>query len=123
MFNNPKRALFSQFDLQFTVWTLISWPPLSCLLVEESAPHLIRICALLARRPSAGQLIPIMLQIPPETTYPLLDFLYMGGYICSIGDMQKQEQAALSKSDPEVSVETSYFLGKAWQKLLDKWRP
>lgn len=121
--DHSKRASFSQLDLQFTVWVLISWPPLAHLLPQESAPHMIRICALLARRPSAGQLIPIMLQIPPETIYPLLDFLYLGGYICSIGDMQKQEQAALSKSDPEVPAETSSFLGKAWHKLLDKWRP
>lgn len=118
-----KRAAFSQLDLQFTVWVLVSWPRLACLLPQEGAPHIIRICALLARRPSAGQLIPIMLQIPPETIYPLLDFLYMGGYICSIGDMQKQEQAALSHADAEVCAEASSFVSKAWHKLLDKWRP
>lgn len=123
MFDQSKREYISQFDLQFTIWVLISWPPLFDLIHQEGSPHIIRICALLARRPSAGQLIPIVLQIPPEVTYPLLSFLYAEGHICSINALQKQEQAALPEAEPEMPAETGSFLSKVWQRLLDKWRP
>lgn len=123
MFDQPKRKHISEFDLPFTVWVLISWPPLCDLTHHEDSAHIIRICALLARRPSAGQLIPLVLHIPPETTYRLLSFLYAEGYICSLNDFQKQEQLDQLEAEPEMPADTASFLGKIWQKLLDKWRP
>lgn len=122
LFDNLKRESFSGFDKQSTVWMLVSWPPLGSLFAQKNAPNIIRICALLARRPSAGKLIPVMLEIPSEIIYPLLTFLYVGGYICPIGEDAPFEKIDYPKIDSEISVETASFLAKTWHKLINKLR-
>ena len=122
LFDNPKKESFSGFDQQSTVWVLVSWPPLGSLFAQENAPSIIRICALLARRPSAGKLIPVMLHIPSEVIYPLLTFLYVGGYIYPIGEDIPSEKIAHPKVDSEISAETASFLTKTWHKLISKLR-
>ncbi|MDQ3058359.1 MAG: hypothetical protein M3R45_02380 [Pseudomonadota bacterium] len=80
------------------VWHLASWPPES-LLVQDSGPHLTRICALLARRPSVGMAIPVLLEIPAQTVHFLLETLQACGHIYS-ADTLESGQAALPEAAP-----------------------
>lgn len=115
---------FLERKLQFSVLQLASWPPLSDLLLDETAPHVTRICALLARKPSVGMLIPVMLDIPSQVAYSLLDTLYVKGHICPVGGIVAPEQAAFSKAEPvqnpALPAGTASFLGKVWQRLIDR---
>lgn len=114
---------FLDSNLQHRILQLASWPPLSELLLD-TAPQVTRICALLARKPSVGMLIPIMLNMPPQTTYPLLRKLYDKGYICALGGTAMAEQTARPRAEPaknpELPAATSSFLGKVWQRLTSR---
>lgn len=117
------KSSFLERNLQFSVLQLASWPSLPDLLLE-TAPHVTRICALLARKPSVGMLIPVMLDMPPQVTYSLLDNLYAKGHIFPVGGMAAPEQAALLKAEPvqspELPTATASFLGKVWHRLMDR---
>lgn len=117
------KSSFLENNLQFSILQLASWPALPDLL-QETAPHLTRICALLARKPSVGMLIPVMLDMPPQVTYSLLDTLYAKGHICPVGGAVAQEQVAFLKAEPaqrpELPAATASFLGKVWHRLTDR---
>jgi hypothetical protein len=117
------KSSFLERNLQFSVLQLASWPSLPDLLLE-TAPHVTRICALLARKPSVGMLIPVMLDMPPHMTYSLLDTLYAKGHICSVGGVIASEQVAQLKAEPvpgpELPAATASFLGKVWHRLMDR---
>ncbi|MCX7255556.1 MAG: hypothetical protein NTZ64_02200 [Polaromonas sp.] len=70
----------SSGEISNQVLHLASWPPLSRQW-HDTAPHITRICALLARRPSVGTLIPVMLDIPPHIVRSLLEALHANGHI------------------------------------------
>lgn len=70
----------SSGEISKQVLHLASWPPLSQQW-HDTAPHITRICALLARRPSVGMLIPVMLDIPPHIAHSLLEALHANGHI------------------------------------------
>lgn len=70
----------SSGEISNQVLHLASWPPLSRQW-HDTAPHITRICALLARRPSVGALIPVMLDIPPHIVRSLLEALHANGHI------------------------------------------
>ncbi|CAN5398643.1 hypothetical protein BH10PSE16_BH10PSE16_42500 [soil metagenome] len=114
---------FLDSNLQYKILQLASWPPLSELLLD-TAPQMTRICALLARKPSAGMLIPVMLDMTPQTTYPLLGTLYAKGHICVAGGAATVEQNAPPNvelvKNPEPPAATSSFLSKVWQRLTDR---
>jgi len=67
-------------EISNQVLHLASWPPLSKQW-HDTAPHITRICALLARRPSVGTLIPVLLDIPPHIAHSLLEALHASGHI------------------------------------------
>jgi hypothetical protein len=112
------KALKSEINYQ--VLHLASWPPLSHLL-HETAPHMTRICALLARRPSVGILIPVMLNIPPSVAHSLLETLHANGHIYLAGAEPPDlvEPGAESVQSHE-STASSTFLAKLWQHLINK---
>lgn len=116
------RSSFLERNLKFSVLHLASWPPLPDLL-HDTAPHVTRICALLARKPSVGMLIPVMLDMPPQVTYPLLDRLYAKGHIYPVSGVMDAGPAALSKADHEHQLPlphaTVSFLDKVWLRLMD----
>lgn len=120
-----EKSSFLERNLQFSVLQLASWPSLPDLL-HDSAPHITRICALLARKPSVGMLIPVMLDMPPQVTYSLLDKLYLKGHICPVGNAAEpaSAQAALSHAEPAPSQQlpaaTVSFLDKVWLRLMDR---
>jgi hypothetical protein len=91
------------------VWHLASWPSAS-LLVQDCGPELTRICALLARRPSVGMAIPVLLEIPAQTVHFLLETLQACGHIYS-ADTLEYAQAVLPGAEPAKSAEKAglYF--------------
>ncbi|MCX7257186.1 MAG: hypothetical protein NTZ64_10725 [Polaromonas sp.] len=115
MTNTPQNPLNTQ------VLCLVSWPSLQHLL-GGAAPHITRICALLARRPSVGMLIPVILNIPPHVAHPLLEMLYADGYIRPAGPAAAPlAPAPKAESAPSPdSTSDSSFLAKLWQHLVNK---
>lgn len=117
------KSSFLEQNLQLSLLQLTSWPSLSELL-QDTAPNLTRICALLARKPSVGMLIPAMLDMQPQVAYALLENLYAKGHISPVGAVLTPEQAVLPKSGPVSSpalpTATASFLGKVWLRLMDR---
>ena len=110
----------SKSEINYQVLHLASWPPLAHLL-HDSAPHMTRICALLARRPSVGILIPVMLNIPPPIAQSLLETLHARGHIypASAASSDLVLPCTASVQGHESAVNSS-FLSKLWQHLIDE---
>lgn len=117
------KSSFLEQNLQLSLLQLISWPGLPDLL-QDTAPNLTRICALLARKPSVGMLIPAMLDMQPQVAYALLENLYAKGHISPVGTVLTAEQAASPKSQTapgaELPAATVSFLGKVWSRLMER---
>lgn len=111
----------SHKELNYQVLHLVSWPSVGQLL-DETAADITRICALLARRPSVGILIPVMLDLSPQLTFSLLKALYESGNICPVV-VPDPGEPGLPGAEPapgrEAVVATS-FIGKIWQRLMEK---
>lgn len=117
---------------------LTSWPPLEQLLLETAKP-MTRICALLARRPSVGMFIPVVLDMPPEIIYPLLQMLHEKGHIsqtanCTLKEschcqastaLTDPQQLKVSKlaQDPAPSERTLSFFDLLWRRLTETGKP
>jgi hypothetical protein len=108
----------SQSQISNQVLHLASWPPLSPQW-HETAPHVTRICALLARRPSVGLLIPVMLDIPPHTVCSLLEALHADGHIYPSAALADQPGLSTVEAVPPHEPAGCSFLGKLWQRLID----
>lgn len=123
MSNLSRKVSSTGCDLQLSRLQLVCWPS-RLDLFQEDLPDIIRICALLARRPSVGILIPVLLELSPNVTYALLKILYAKGCICPVGDAVAPELAALpeveSGQDFEHSTPMASFLNKVWQRLTQK---
>lgn len=81
-------------------------------------PDVARICALLARRPSVGMFIPVLLHMPPPVVYSLLETLYAGGYIYADRTLVPAEAALycaefVDNHEPAIIS----FLSKLWKRL------
>lgn len=102
---------------------LVSWPSLQ-LLLGSAAPQITRICALLARRPSVGMLIPVILNLPPHVVHPLLETLYAHGYIRPAGTCAApSDPAPALQTEPAPSQEQASelsFLASLWRHLTAK---
>jgi len=100
------------------VFHLASWPPVSQL-PQENASNITRICALLARRPSVGMLIPLMLNMPEPVIYSLLETLHASGHIY-IARSPLPAPLAVPDAEPAQTHEpvVMSFLAKLWQRLI-----
>ena len=105
--------------LSSQVLHLASWPPLHQLL-QDSAPHTARICALLARRPSVGMLIPLMLGMPTDIAYPLLEKLHANGHIYLVSALPCDQPSLLSAESVQFHelLPVTSFLARLWQRLI-----
>ncbi|MCX7256249.1 MAG: hypothetical protein NTZ64_05785 [Polaromonas sp.] len=138
----------SQDEIFNKVLHLTCWPPLEQLLLETAQP-VTRICALLARRPSVGMFIPVILDMPPEIIYPLLQMLYEKGHIrqesifpansdsldgdFSVKDsgrfqtspavMLHEEMETARPARSPVPTETLSFFELLWRRLTDGNKP
>lgn len=99
---------------------LLSWPELAHAQADQ-IPHLARICALLARRPSTCVLISLRLSISLHTATGLLEQLQAQGHIgllenqvAESGDIAPDEtQTGNDLADPAPRS----FLGRLWHQL------
>ncbi|MCX7258673.1 MAG: hypothetical protein NTZ64_18705 [Polaromonas sp.] len=96
---------------------LSSWPSLSSL-SQETVPDITRICALLARRPSVGMLVPVLLRMPPPVAYSLLEMLYTGGHIYADRTPESAEPALCDEelADSHEPAVIS-FISRLWKRL------
>lgn len=96
---------------------LASWPPLHHLL-RETAPEITRICALLARRPSVGMLIPVLLNIPPHVSHALLETLRADGHIYPAAALLQEQTAPQTEQEQNQEHADLSFAAKIWKHLI-----
>jgi hypothetical protein len=94
-----------------------SWPPLHHLL-QETAPETTRICALLARRPSVGMLIPVLLNIQPHIAHALLEALRADGHIYPATVLLPEQAAAPTEQEQSQEHANLSFAAKIWKHLI-----
>jgi hypothetical protein len=96
---------------------LSSWPSLQKL-SQEAVPDVTRICALLARRPSVGMLIPVLLHMPAPAAYELLETLYVSGHIYTDKTPETAEPASFSaESGGNHEPDAISFISRLWKRL------
>lgn len=109
---------------QHSVIYLVSWPPLT-LFPTEDTPHVSRICAMLARRPSTLMFVGHRLDIPLKSVCCLLDKLHLQGHIATCKRVSTDNsEVVLTEPEPlfaeEVPTAAASFLSKFWRRLLTK---
>ena len=120
----PPSSTFLALNLQFSVLQLSSWPALPQL-PEELVKDVARICALLACRPTAGILVPKLVQMPRDQAFDILDKLYVSGNITAWASPNAEAaEAGLAGDSPETEIEdmlrpkpSRSLIGKIWDRL------
>lgn len=96
---------------------LSSWPSLSSL-SQDAVPDVARICALLARRPSVGMFVPVLLRMPAPVAYSLLETLYTGGHIYTDRTLAPAEPAPCGAEPADIyEPAVISFLSRLWKRL------
>ena len=117
-------------DLRFALVRLLAWPDLSQL-PESKQVMVARICSLLARKPTAGHLIPRVLGEPEQlvlmTVHELVNSLNLS-VSASLSTAEAasdnawpatQPQALAVESEPPPAPPKRSLVGKLWSKLVD----
>ncbi|MDG5974301.1 hypothetical protein H010_03502 [Hydrogenophaga taeniospiralis CCUG 15921] len=115
----------SQLGPQFAVLRLRSWPDLRHV-SDRLTPDVIRICALLAIRPTGAPLIHRLLDMPRERAQHVVDMLYLHGHLSDgapAAPLEKKEEApAIAapgvQAPKEVPPSVTGFLDRFRKKLL-----
>lgn len=115
----------SQLGPQFAVLRLRSWPDLRPV-SDSLVPDVIRICALLAIRPTGAPLIHRLVDMPRERVQHVVDMLHLHGHLSdgAPGSTVKQEQgaSAVTPLEPimakEISSSVTSFLDRFLKKLM-----
>lgn len=97
---------------------LSSWPSLPRI-SQEAIPDVTRICALLARRPSVGMLVPVILHMPAPAAYALLETLYVSGHIYADKTPEAAEPASFSaEASGHHEPDAISFISRLWKRLV-----
>lgn len=108
----------SQLGPQFAVLRLRSWPDLRHV-SDSLTPDVIRICALLAVRPTGAPLIHRLLDMPRERAQHVVDMLYLHGHLSDGAPASTREIAEpKARSPKEASPSVTGFLDRFRKKLL-----
>lgn len=112
----------ASYEFRFSLLRLISWPSLTHL-PEPIIPTVARICALLARKPTAASLIPLMLGMSEEQVFPVIETLRLNQHIQISGSSSESStgaapQGATLPSDQESRPAENSLIGKLWQRLV-----
>jgi len=114
------------FTFQLSMVRLVSWPSLTHL-PEDVLPAVARICALLARKPTAAALIPLTLGLPEAQVFLLIEALRLQGHVQVSGAEPRAEGAinpAVQQVHASAAVEPAErpagpsLIGKLWQRLV-----
>jgi hypothetical protein len=115
----------SQLGPQFAVLRLRSWPDLRHV-SDHIVPDVIRICALLAVRPTGAPLIHRLVDIPRERTQHIVDMLYLHGNLGDGAPVASPEKkletpataAPEARSPKDVPTSVTGFLDRFRKKLM-----
>ena len=112
----------SDYAFRFSLLRLTSWPNLPQL-EDDIIPLAARICALLACKPTAASLIPLILGAPEARVYAVIEMLRQGQHIQVTGG----NTANNAQATPDVQAATiemqasktqvSSIIGNLWQRL------
>jgi len=105
------------YDFQLSLLHLVSWPSLTHL-PEDLQPTVARICALLARRPTTGSLLPVLLGRSEARVFPLIEALRLCGHL-QAGGAHPARVTAPPEADvaPASRPPAQSLLGQLWQRL------
>ena len=103
---------------RFNVLHLVSWPPLA-----DVPPD---VCALLARRPTTASLVPLILDLPQDEVFALIEAVRLYGHLHLDGPGQDEQPEAVDTEPrveslfeaPATAVAPDSLVRKIWQRLL-----
>ena len=107
----------SQLGPQFAVLRLRSWPDLRNA-PEELVPDIVRICALLAIRPTGAPLIHQLLSLPRERVEMVIDVLHVEGHLNDGSPSTDRPPRSRTPGESSRAKEESSMLGG----FLDRFR-
>ncbi|MGS5089964.1 hypothetical protein ACVC7V_26070 [Hydrogenophaga sp. A37] len=107
----------SQLGPQFAVLRLRSWPDLRHV-SDSLIPDVIRVCALLAVRPTGAPLIHRLLDMPRERAQHVVDMLHLHGHLSDGAPAIQLEKKHETPPPKEVSPSVTGFLDRFRKKLL-----
>ena len=120
----------SEKTLKYGLIRLLSWPDLAKV-PEALQPLVARICALLSRKPSAGNMMPLVLSAPEGEVMRVIATLAHLGHIGLASSVYK-ESSAVESPAPEMPLSSSVeaesrprfgfarrsLVAKLWQKFV-----
>jgi hypothetical protein len=111
-------------DARHDLLQLLSWPDLPGLPDELLAP-VTRICALLWRKPTVAYLVPRILQLAPESVFPLVRVLEEFGHVAAVHGAPREAalqpiaaRAEHAPAAPEAAPAAPPMLARLWQRLV-----
>ncbi len=112
------------YSFQFKVVRLLSWPSLTHL-PQEVQPSMARLCALLARKPSAASLLPLLLNLPDSQVFMLIEALQLHGHVQVVDTAAKPDGNSRSDKPQAQAAEAiqpavSSLIAHLWQRLLSR---
>lgn len=108
---------------RFSLVHLQSWPQLSDVPVDV-LPMVARICALLARRPTTVSLVPLLLDLPQDEVFALIEVVRLYGHLHMEGPAQDDGATAdplaatAQAAEPTGQTTGLSLVRKIWQRLL-----
>lgn len=113
------------YDFQFSLVHLVSWPSLTRL-PQDLQPAMARLCALLARKPSAASLLPLLLELPETQVFMLIEALRLYGHVQVVGPTIEDSATRVSVLPPAPAAEQPVqpaapsLVAKIWQRLVSR---
>lgn len=110
------------YPFRFQMVRLLSWPSLPHL-PQDIQPSMARLCALLARRPSAASLLPLLLKLPESQVFMLIEALLLHGHVqvadtvVQSNDNSPSERSATEASE-EIQPAVRTLISNIWKRLL-----
>lgn len=110
------------YPFQFSLVRLVSWPSLTHL-PQDVQPAVARLCALLARKPSAASLLPLLLELPEAQVFTLIEAMRLLGHVHVASSAAEPDNAARSPGESAetaspVPSTTLSLIANIWQRLL-----
>jgi hypothetical protein len=114
------------YDFRFSLVQLVSWPSLTRL-PQDIQPAMARLCALLARKPSAASLLPLLLELPETQVFMLIEALRLYGHVQVSGLTSEADSAARASAPPQPAPVAAQpgqpaaapsLIAKIWQRLI-----
>lgn len=110
------------YPFRFSLVRLVSWPSLIHL-PPDIQPAVARLCALLARKPSAASLLPLLLELPESQVFLLIEALRLHGHLQVSAIAAESDSAAGAPAQTHSGSETGAqatpsLVAKIWQRLI-----